>query len=187
MNRQRVIKFFVSIVVLISTCSVITFAQRERVGSEPRAVRTGRETTKETPAKPVEDPGAAARKQISEYGNTARIAVSGAVGVPRDQYEKAIAEAKNDYEGFVAQFTPGAPFAQTHVKLRFEDFAPAYFLVLNSEVKTKFRSGRELAERRAQRISYEKLLNREVGFDKDTAKSTVKDAKALVASFKTKS
>jgi len=184
MSGQRVIKFLVAIAVFIAAGSVTVFAQRDRVGSESRAVRTGRETTEATTTKPVEDPAASARSQTSKYGSTSKMATRGGVGVPGDQYERAFAEAKRDYADFLAQFVPGATFAQTHVKLRFEDFAPAYFLILNSEVRTRFRGGRELAERRAQLISYEKILIREVRFDKDSAKSSVKEARAIVASFK---
>jgi len=148
-------------------------------------VVTGRETTEKPQAKLPENPDSAARSETAKYGNTSRNAViHGMLATRKDDYEKAFSQSKNDYAKFLERFVPGEPYAQTHVKLRFEDFAPAYFLVLYPEVATKFPTGLGLAEERAQLTSYENILRRDLGIDKDKAKSMVKEARAVLKSFK---
>lgn len=149
-------------------------SQRERTGDKQA-----------TQAQTDED----ARKQTLKYSRTRRLGNSGGIQTltltpeSGNPHQETLDRATAGYQTFLTKFGDAA-YANSHVKLRFEDFAPAYFIVLNAQVGDKVGNGFALAEKRAQLRSYKKILREDTGLDEKTAAKVEQEAKQLLKSFR---
>lgn len=134
-------------------------------------------------------PSEVTRQQTLKYGSAPRVgdlkaiqslAIDGARSA--NEFQAAFDRAVTDHTRFLEKFSDTA-YGNSHVKLRFDDFALAYFIVRNPQVSGKFSDGLQLAEKRAQLRSYKKILREDAGLDRENAERIEKEAKLILKSF----
>jgi hypothetical protein len=101
-------------------------------------------------------------------------------GTSENDLRRAFEQANQDYKSFVAQA------GSNYIAVRPEDFAPAYFIVMDPRVSGKRNNGLAFAKEASTlkyRAHYAKLLHEELGLDKNTAKEIENAAREAVKSF----
>lgn len=190
-QAMRTVGVVLSALLLGMSAHATAYGQSDRAdrpdSQEVRSPRRERATdTEETQGAPA----TVTERQTRKYGRTPKvnelkgIQTFGIAGsASGNQYQETFDAATADYQKFLGKFSNTA-FANSHVRLRFDDFAPAYFIALNTQVGGKVSTGLELAEKRAQLRSYEKILREDVGLDQETAKRIEREAKQILKSFR---